>query len=83
MLIYNGADAGLRYAVGQALISPTDPTRVLRRSGSPILSVTEPAEREDAVPNVVFASGLARYRGEWLLYFGMADASLGVAHAPG
>ncbi|MGN9909894.1 AAA family ATPase [Phytohabitans sp. LJ34] len=81
VLVYNGADTGLRYAVGQALISPTDPTRVLRRGGGPILSVTDDAERDGAVPDVVFASGLANHGGQWLLYFGMGDASVGVAYA--
>ena len=55
---------------------------MLRRAGSPILTVTEDAERDGAVPNVVFASGLARHDDRWLLYYGMGDASIGLAEAP-
>jgi predicted GH43/DUF377 family glycosyl hydrolase/tetratricopeptide (TPR) repeat protein len=82
VFLYNGADRELRYAVGQALISPADPTRVLRRCGRPILTVTDRAEREGTVPQVVFATGLVRFDGAWLLYYGMGDASVGLAEAP-
>lgn len=82
LLIYNSADERLRYAVGQALLDPLDPARVLRRSDAPLLEPTEAAEIDGQVPQVVFAEGLVRHSGGWLLYYGMADSRLGVAFAP-
>lgn len=79
---YNSADDGLRYAFGQALIDPADPTRVIRRSDAPLLEPTIDAEMVGQVPQVVFAEGLVRFRQRWLLYYGMADSRLGVASAP-
>jgi predicted GH43/DUF377 family glycosyl hydrolase len=76
---YNSADTSLRYAFGQALIDARDPTRVLRRSDTPLLEPTVAAEIVGQVPQVVFAEGLVRFHEEWLLYYGMADSRLGLA----
>jgi predicted GH43/DUF377 family glycosyl hydrolase len=81
-LIYNSADEDLRYAVGQALLDPAEPTRVLWRDDQPLLVPTTADEIEGQVPRVVFAEGLVRFRGRWLLYYGMADSRIGVAIAP-
>lgn len=78
---YNSADTNLRYAFGQVLIDPSNPTRVLRRSMAPLLEPTSVAEQVGQVPQVVFAEGLVFFNGQWLLYYGMADSRLGVAIA--
>lgn len=80
-LIYNSADAALQYAVGQALIDPEDPTRLIGRADEPLLCPTTADEIGGQVPRVVFAEGLVRFRGRWLLYYGMADSRIGVAIA--
>jgi predicted GH43/DUF377 family glycosyl hydrolase len=80
-LIYNSADADLRYAVSQALFAPDDPTRLLWRDDTPLLEPTTADEIEGQVPSVVFAEGLVRFRGQWLLYYGMADSRIGVVVA--
>lgn len=80
-LIYNSADADLRYAVGQALFDPDDPTRLLWRDDRPLLEPATADEIEGQVPRVVFAEGLVSFRGEWLLYYGMADSRIGLAVA--
>jgi beta-1,2-mannosidase len=82
-LIYNSADGALRYAVGQALFAPDDPTRLLRRDDQPLLEPTTSDEIEGQVPRVVFAEGLVPFQGRWLLYYGMADSRIGVAVADG
>lgn len=92
-LIFNGAARGEdeqpRYAVGEALLSATDPTQLLRLSVRPILEVDHPEEIHGLVPHVVFASGFDRWQGNWkgtegtwfLLYFGMGDRCIGLATA--
>jgi predicted GH43/DUF377 family glycosyl hydrolase len=80
-MAYNSADADLRYAVGQVLLDPSDPTRVLQRSDTALLTPTIAAEIAGQVPQVVFAEGLVRFQQRWMLYFGMADSRLGVAFA--
>jgi len=82
-LIYNSADEVLRYAVGQALFAPDDPTRLLWRSDTAILEPTTADEIDGQVPRVVFAEGLVHFRDRWLLYYGMADSRVGVAVAEG
>jgi predicted GH43/DUF377 family glycosyl hydrolase len=83
LLIYNAADDDLRYSVAQCLIDPEQPTQVIRRSGEPLLEPETFGERSGEVPNVVFAEGLVRFRGRWLLYYGMADSAIGLAYAVG
>jgi beta-1,2-mannosidase len=82
-LIYNSADTALRYAVGQALFAPDDPTRLLWRDDEPLLEPATSDEIDGQVPQVVFAEGLVPFRGQWLLYYGMADSRIGVAVAAG
>jgi len=83
LLLYNGArkleDGHLRYACGQALLDPVVPSRVLRRSVRPVLEPEATDERTGQTSDVVFAEGLIRFKGQWLLYYGMADAKIGVA----
>jgi predicted GH43/DUF377 family glycosyl hydrolase len=80
-LAYNSADTQLRYAMGEVLLDRQNPTRVLRRSETPVLEPTIREELEGQVPQVVFGEGLVFFQGQWLLYFGMADSRLGVAMA--
>ena len=83
LLVYNGAkkqeDGHLRYACGQALLDAAVPSRVLRRSVRPILEPETDDERIGQTPDVVFAEGLVRFKGQWLLYYGMADERIGAA----
>lgn len=94
LMVFNGAerlgDGRLRYAIGEALLSATDPTQLLRLSLRPILEVDHPEERNGLVEHeVVFASGFDRWHGHWkgtegtwfLLYFGMGDRCIGLATA--
>lgn len=79
---YNSADEGLRYAFGQALFEQDDPTKLIRRSGRPLLEPTMAEEMEQRDGKmVVFGEGLVRFKQKWLLYYGIADSSIGVAIA--
>jgi predicted GH43/DUF377 family glycosyl hydrolase len=71
VLLYNGVDESSRHFVGQVLLAPTDPTRVLRRSPVPLLST-------DAPPGPV-AAGLVQHDGAWLLYCATGGPTIGVA----
>jgi hypothetical protein len=90
VLIYNGgnhptagdpAAPGRAYQPGQLLLDAEDPMAVTGRPQTPFLRI-DPAEAEGQVGNVCFAEGLVAFRGEWLLYVGLADSRLGVSSAP-
>ncbi|WDM02818.1 glycosidase [Alicyclobacillus cycloheptanicus] len=87
LLIYNGArritegeHAGkLHYSVGQVLFSKDQPRHVLRRTPEAVFAPETQHEQFGQVDFVVFAEGLVRFGGQWLLYYGMADSTIGVA----
>jgi predicted GH43/DUF377 family glycosyl hydrolase len=90
VLIYNGANhfkdgepntpAGA-YQPGQMLFDAKDPTALIARTQEPFLRI-DPAEAQGQIGNVCFAEGLVAFKGEWLLYVGLADSRLGVSSAP-
>lgn len=89
VLLYNGVNhhrdgapdtLPFAYQPGQMLFDPADPTAVLGRLAEPFLRIG-PAEAQGQVGNVCFVQGLVAFRGEWLLYVGLADSQLGVATA--
>lgn len=79
LLIYNGADSALVYRTGWALFDRRDPTKLLRRSAAPIFAPEQEWEKVGQVPNVVFVEGMIRDGARWLLYYGGADRTVGVA----
>jgi predicted GH43/DUF377 family glycosyl hydrolase len=90
VLIYNGgnhAELGepgtpaRAYQPGQMLLDAADPTAVIARPREPFLRI-DAAEAQGQVGNVCFAEGLVAFKGEWLLYVGLADSRLGVSTAP-
>ena len=90
LLLYNGAnrqatgDAQLpemAYSAGQALFDPVDPAAVIGRTTTPFLTVHTVHEATGQVNNVCFVEGLVRFKGRWLLYYGMGDSRIGVAAA--
>jgi predicted GH43/DUF377 family glycosyl hydrolase len=76
---YNSANENIRYSFGQCLIDAKNPQIVIHRSGSPILEPSTSSEVSGQVPQVVFGEGLVFFKGQWLLYYGMADSRIGVA----
>jgi len=76
---YAGKDSFVSYSPGFAIFDKNDPTKLLYRSEKPILEPTEYWEQYGKVNNVIFTNGLVHFKNKWLLYYGGADKSIGVA----
>ena len=90
LLIYHGVAGQIlehvdhqpyvRYSAGAMLLDIADPRKVIYRSTTPILAPETADERAGIVPNVVFPTGIdLRENGRVDIYYGMADAAIGVA----
>ena len=74
----------LRYSAGVMVLSKEHPRVILYRSVKPVLTPTLKEERDGAVPNVVFPTGIDRRDDLGTsdridVYYGMADSRIGVA----
>lgn len=76
---YGGKMETLSYNVGFAIFDKNDPRKILYRTDVPILEPTEYWEKYGKINYVVFTNALVRFRNKWLLYYGGADKSIGVA----
>ncbi|MDP9283567.1 MAG: glycosidase [Actinomycetota bacterium] len=86
LLVYHGVKetvSGAIYRVGMALLDLEDPTRLLHRTSSWVLSPCEAYERQGDVPNALFPCGMIhdREQGELRLYYGAGDTSICLATA--
>jgi predicted GH43/DUF377 family glycosyl hydrolase len=89
VVIYNGkndpdhGDPALganAYAAGEALFDAHDPTHLIARAETPSLKPERPYEKTGQyVAGTTFAEGLVRFQNRWLLYYGCADSTVGVA----
>lgn len=77
-VIYNSWN-GEEYNVGAAMFDKKHPERLIARKDKPILSATKSWESFGKINYVVFASGLIEREGKYLVYYGGADKSIGVA----
>jgi predicted GH43/DUF377 family glycosyl hydrolase len=66
------------YSAGALLLDRDDPTRILKRSCGPIMQPTAEFEETGFVPNVVFPTALIECEDLLQLYYGAADACVGV-----
>jgi beta-1,2-mannosidase len=84
LLLYNADGNPRGYEPGWAVFAGDDPTRVVRRSNTPIpgLGITHAWQRTGQVGQVSFLSGAVRFQGKHLFYTGAADSKTGVAWAP-
>lgn len=73
------AQQRLTYSAGAMILDPEDVTRVLARSGTPMLAPETDEERSGTVPNVVFPTAIEEVDGVRYVFYGMADAHIGVA----
>jgi len=88
-MIYNGVKEApayhrekkewLAYTPAVAIFDKNDPAKLIHRSEKPILEPIEYWEKYGKVNNVIFATGLVHFNDKWLLYYGGADKSIGVA----
>lgn len=69
----------VRYEAGAMILDADDPSRVLARTPVPLLSPTTGEERQGTVSNVVFPTAVEEIEGRHFVFYGMADAAIGVA----
>lgn len=69
----------LHYAAGAMILDPDDVTRVIARTPEPLLRPELPEELVGTVPNVVFPTCIEEINGVVYVFYGMADARIGVA----
>ena len=66
------------YIVVQATLDPKDPTKILDRKAGDLIEPVTMSESQGQIPNVCFAESIMKNDNEWLLYYGMADSSIGM-----
>ncbi len=83
LTIYQGVDEGDpgRYKIGAMLLDLNDPTRVLARSGEPILEPEAWYENEGWKAGVVYPCGAVVIKDRLFVYYGGADRVTCVASA--
>ena len=79
LVLYHGCakpkkpgDVGV-YSAGFLLLAHDDPSRILRRSSTPLLTPQTDFERDGFVPNVVFPTGIVADGDSLLIYYGAGD----------
>lgn len=72
-------DVVLSSGLGQALVDPKDPTKLLARSELPFLISDREYEIQGAVNNVVFTTGMVYFNNQWFLYHNGGDRVMCVA----
>jgi len=94
VMLYNGKNAttdtdrdrtigGGAYCGGQALLDPSDPTKVLARLDKPFFQPELSWEKTGQyAAGTTFLEGLTYFRGRLFLYYGTADNFVGVAVGP-
>lgn len=75
LVLTHGVGAMRKYAIGAALLDKDDPSKVIGRTPSPILSAAD-EDREGYVPNVVYTCGAIRVGDDLFLPYGVADSSV-------
>lgn len=73
----------LTYAAGALLLNLDDPSRLIGRTKHPLLAPTLDEERTGTVANVVFPTAVETINGACYVFYGMADAHIGVARLEG
>ena len=68
-----------RYAAGAMILDGDDVTKVIARTATPLLEPETAEETTGTVPNVVFPTAMAEIDGQLFVFYGMADARIGVA----
>jgi predicted GH43/DUF377 family glycosyl hydrolase len=69
----------VRYTAGAMILDAQDPSRVLSRTEQPLLEPETEHERVGTVGNVVFPTAIEEVDGQLFVFYGMADAKIGVA----
>jgi predicted GH43/DUF377 family glycosyl hydrolase len=67
------------YSAGALILSDADPSQVIARTPEPLLVPETPDELDGTVGNVVFPTAIESIEGTHYVFYGMADAKIGVA----
>ena len=67
------------YSAGALILSNADPSQVIARTPEPLLVPETPDELVGTVGNVVFPTAIESIEGMHYVFYGMADAKIGVA----
>lgn len=78
LMIYNSSN-GAVYQPSFAVFDKEGPTKLLYRADEPLMQPSEYWEMYGKVNAVIFTNALVNFQGKWLLYYGGADKSIGVA----
>jgi beta-1,2-mannobiose phosphorylase / 1,2-beta-oligomannan phosphorylase len=83
LVLYHANDAHepWRYKVGAMLLDLADPTKILYRAATPVITPDEHYEN-DGKPGIVYAAGAVVQHGTLFVYYGGADKVVCVATAP-
>jgi len=78
LLLTHGVGAMRKYSIGAALLDKDDPSKVLGRTKTPIITAAN-EDREGYVPNVVYTCGAMRHGDHIFIPYGVADSSVAFA----
>ena len=67
------------YSAGAMILSAADPSQAIARTPEPLLVPETPDELVGTVGNVVFPTAIESIEGKHYVFYGMADAKIGVA----
>jgi predicted GH43/DUF377 family glycosyl hydrolase len=74
--LYHGADDRHRYCMGAVLLDLEDPSKILARSGRPVLEPEADYEKQGFFGDVVFSCGAILVDDVLKVYYGCADTSM-------
>jgi len=78
LVLTHGVGPMRQYCIGAILLDLEDPSRIIARLDTPLLSPHE-KEREGYVPNVVYSCGGIIHNGELVVPYAMSDINSGIA----
>jgi len=78
LVLTHGVGPMRTYSIGALLLDLDEPTHVIRRSHTPVLT-PQPLHRDGYVPNVVYSCGAMRYADVLVIPYGVADQSIEIA----
>jgi predicted GH43/DUF377 family glycosyl hydrolase len=81
LVLTHGVGAMRKYAIGAALLDKDDPSRVIGRTGQPLLSAAD-EDRDGYVPNVVYTCGGLKVGNDLFMPYGVADMTVAFAFIP-
>ena len=88
LFIYNGCNNGSKgdkkllpweYTVGQVLFDIKDPSAIIARCENNFLRAEQKNEVTGQMSNTAFVEAMVLFKGQWLLYYVMGEAGIGVA----